>query len=58
MKGILKSASDNFVPREVEINTLDDIIKLIDEFDCDIIVGRDSDDEKRLEITVYDGFVE
>jgi len=36
---------------EIEINTLEDILKLIEEEDSDIIIGKDR-------IVIYDGYIE
>lgn len=55
MKFTLRKASDRFgvEPREVEIGTLDDLKKLYESEDYDLIVRFEPN-----EITVYDDYVE
>ena len=53
-----KNKYDNNV-WEVELNTLDDILALMNECDKDLVIGESYyDDEHKYEITIYDDYME
>jgi len=57
MKFVFRRASEFNKDEEVEINTLTELLKLIDEEGCDIIVGTERSDGKRV-LIVYDDYME
>lgn len=60
MKFTLRKASDLMGknPREIEINTLEELIELVKKEECAVIVEFDADTKEVTELTVYDYWIE
>lgn len=59
MKFILRRASEYCAGgQEIEINTLDELIKLVKKEECAIIVEYDSFSKDCENLTVYDDYLE
>ena len=56
MKATLRKASDyNFV-KEIEVNSIDDLCKIMDEYNSALILGRPIGNT--IDIEIYDNYVE
>lgn len=55
MKAILKKASECNYQKEIEVNTLEDIINMAKQYDSDLIFSYNSE---VITITVYDDYLE
>ena len=63
MKFILTNASMTMEDEEIEINTIEDLMALIDEKDCDVIVRQKTNrhflwPQDTPAIVIYDDYVE
>lgn len=59
MKALLRKASDYRYEREIELNELEDLIDLIGEYGCGIVVGYTTEGETlKLTLTIYDDYLE
>lgn len=59
MKALLKKASDYKYKQEIELNELEDLLSLIDEYGYGIVVGYMAEGETlKLRLTIYDDYLE
>ena len=60
MKFKIEKASDDFgtKPKELEINTLEDLINLIEEYGSSIILEKYMYGDEIRRITIYDDYIE
>lgn len=58
MKAKITKASDWNYETETEVSTLEDLIALMDKYECSLVVGIGIGKADYLKITIYDDYIE